>query len=140
MTRHLVAAYGDDLRIRTCGGEPKHQYDPALVTMHEIKPGDDWREGIAAALTSALCWVIIPTRVVKQLTRLRLRYIADRFDAVLTNYVSSSGRLVSAMMRMDYRVRLVIEAIQRDLAVPSDVQRLATIAIVAETCRQILGR
>src|SRR5258706_8628332 len=39
MTRHLVDAYADDLRIRTRGGEPKHQYDPRMVTVHEIKPG-----------------------------------------------------------------------------------------------------
>src|SRR5882672_9789653 len=28
MASHLVAAYADDLRVRTTGGEPKHHHDP----------------------------------------------------------------------------------------------------------------
>jgi ribonuclease BN (tRNA processing enzyme) len=39
MARHLVAAYEDDMRVRTTGGEPRHKYDPHLVTVHEISPG-----------------------------------------------------------------------------------------------------
>jgi ribonuclease BN (tRNA processing enzyme) len=39
MARHLVAAYQDDMRVRTTGGEPRHKYDPHLVTVHEISPG-----------------------------------------------------------------------------------------------------
>jgi ribonuclease BN (tRNA processing enzyme) len=44
MARHLVAAYADDIRIRTHGGEPPHRYDPRLVTIHEIKPGVVYRD------------------------------------------------------------------------------------------------
>jgi ribonuclease BN (tRNA processing enzyme) len=44
MARHLVAAYADDIRIRTHGGEPPHHYDPRLVTVHEIKPGVVYRD------------------------------------------------------------------------------------------------
>lgn len=39
MARHLVAAYEDDIRIRATGGEPRHKYDPYVVTVHEISPG-----------------------------------------------------------------------------------------------------
>lgn len=44
MAAHLVDAYADDLRIRTRGGEPKHQYDPRVVNVHEIKPGVVYRD------------------------------------------------------------------------------------------------
>jgi ribonuclease BN (tRNA processing enzyme) len=44
MTRHLVDAYADDLRIRTRGGEPAHHYDPRLVTVHEVRPGEIYRD------------------------------------------------------------------------------------------------
>jgi len=44
MSDHLIAAYADDIRIRTRGGEPKHQYDPHLVTVHEIDPGMVYRD------------------------------------------------------------------------------------------------
>jgi ribonuclease BN (tRNA processing enzyme) len=44
MTHHLVAAYADDIRIRTSGGEPKHAYDPRLVSVHEIAPGIVYRD------------------------------------------------------------------------------------------------
>ena len=44
MTRHLIDAYADDLRIRTRGGEPKHRYDPRVVTVHEITPGLVYRD------------------------------------------------------------------------------------------------
>jgi ribonuclease BN (tRNA processing enzyme) len=44
MTDHLIAAYADDIRVRMRGGEPKHQYDPKLVTVHEIKPGMIYRD------------------------------------------------------------------------------------------------
>jgi ribonuclease BN (tRNA processing enzyme) len=39
MTTHLVAAYADDVRVRTKGGEPAHQHDARVVDVHEIKPG-----------------------------------------------------------------------------------------------------
>jgi ribonuclease BN (tRNA processing enzyme) len=39
MARHLLAAYEDDMRVRTAGGEPRHKYDPHIVTVHEISPG-----------------------------------------------------------------------------------------------------
>jgi ribonuclease BN (tRNA processing enzyme) len=44
MSDHLIAAYAEDIRIRTHGGEPKHQYDPHLVTVHEIEPGLVYRD------------------------------------------------------------------------------------------------
>jgi ribonuclease BN (tRNA processing enzyme) len=44
MTNHLIAAYAEDLRIRTRGGEPKHQHDPRLVNVHEIRPGMIYRD------------------------------------------------------------------------------------------------
>jgi ribonuclease BN (tRNA processing enzyme) len=44
MVNHLVAAYGDDLRVRQTGGEPKHQYDPRVVHVHEITPGVVYRD------------------------------------------------------------------------------------------------
>jgi ribonuclease BN (tRNA processing enzyme) len=43
MARHLVAAYKDDIRVRTTGGEP-HKYDPHLVRVHEISPGLVYRD------------------------------------------------------------------------------------------------
>ena len=44
MADHLVAAYSDDIRIRTRGGEPKHQHDPRQVIVHEIAPGIVYRD------------------------------------------------------------------------------------------------
>ena len=44
MVNHLVAAYADDIRVRTTGGEPKHQYDPRLVNVREISPGVVFRD------------------------------------------------------------------------------------------------
>jgi ribonuclease BN (tRNA processing enzyme) len=44
MTEHLIAAYADDLRIRTRGGEPEHRYDPRKVVVHEITPGIVYRD------------------------------------------------------------------------------------------------
>ena len=44
MANHLVAAYADDLRVRTTGGEPTHRYDPHLVRVHEIAPGVIYRD------------------------------------------------------------------------------------------------
>ena len=54
MTRHLVDAYADDLRIRTRGGEPGHQYDPRLVTVHEIKPGVVYRDELVTVTAFAV--------------------------------------------------------------------------------------
>jgi ribonuclease BN (tRNA processing enzyme) len=54
MTRHLVAAYADDLRIRTRGGEPKHGYDPRLVNVHEISPGIVYRDGLVTVTAFAV--------------------------------------------------------------------------------------
>jgi ribonuclease BN (tRNA processing enzyme) len=39
MANHLVAAYADDIRVRTGGGEPRHKYDGHIVNVHEISPG-----------------------------------------------------------------------------------------------------
>jgi ribonuclease BN (tRNA processing enzyme) len=39
MTRHLLAAYDEDIRLRSTGGEPRHKHDPRVVTVHEISPG-----------------------------------------------------------------------------------------------------
>jgi ribonuclease BN (tRNA processing enzyme) len=39
MANHLVAAYADDIRVRTTGGEPKHKHDPSVINVHEISPG-----------------------------------------------------------------------------------------------------
>ena len=44
MTTHLVEVYADDIRVRTRGGEPTHQYDPRLVRVHEISPGVVYRD------------------------------------------------------------------------------------------------
>ena len=44
MANHLVAAYADDIRVRTKGGEPGHKYDPRVVRVHEIKPGVVYRD------------------------------------------------------------------------------------------------
>ena len=43
MADHLVAAYADDLKIRTTGGEPTHRHDPRAVTVHEVSPGVVYR-------------------------------------------------------------------------------------------------
>ena len=39
MTRHLLAAYDEDIRLRSTGGEPRHKHDPRVVAVHEISPG-----------------------------------------------------------------------------------------------------
>lgn len=39
MTDHLVAAFAEDIRVRSSGGEPAHKHDPRVVTVHEINPG-----------------------------------------------------------------------------------------------------
>lgn len=44
MANHLVAAYGEDIRVRTTGGEPKHKYDPRIVNVREIVPGAVYRD------------------------------------------------------------------------------------------------
>jgi ribonuclease BN (tRNA processing enzyme) len=44
MTNHLIAAYADDLRVRTTGGEPAHRYNPRIVNVHEITPGIVYRD------------------------------------------------------------------------------------------------
>ena len=44
MTNHLIAAYADDLRVRTTGGEPRHQHNPRTVNVHEIAPGIVYRD------------------------------------------------------------------------------------------------
>jgi ribonuclease BN (tRNA processing enzyme) len=59
MARHLVAAYEDDLRVRTTGGEPGHRYDPHVVTVHEISPGivyQDERVTVTAFLVPHGAW------------------------------------------------------------------------------------
>jgi ribonuclease BN (tRNA processing enzyme) len=44
MADHLVAAYAEDIRIRTTGGEPAHKYNPRTVDVHEISPGVVYRD------------------------------------------------------------------------------------------------
>jgi ribonuclease BN (tRNA processing enzyme) len=44
MADHLVAAYAEDIRVRTTGGEPKHHHDPRVVSVHEISPGVVYRD------------------------------------------------------------------------------------------------
>jgi len=44
MANHLVAAYADDLRVRSTGGEPAHKYDPRKVYVHEVTPGVIYRD------------------------------------------------------------------------------------------------
>jgi len=44
MTEHLVAAYAEDLRIRTSGGEPAHKHDAHTVATREIAPGVVYRD------------------------------------------------------------------------------------------------
>jgi ribonuclease BN (tRNA processing enzyme) len=39
MTPHLLAAYDEDIRLRSTGGEPRHKHDPRVVTVHEISAG-----------------------------------------------------------------------------------------------------
>ena len=44
MADHLLAAYAEDLRIRTRGGEPPHHHDPQRVLVHELEPGVVYRD------------------------------------------------------------------------------------------------
>jgi len=44
MANHLIAAYADDIQVRTTGGEPKHKHDPRVVNVHEIAPGVVYRD------------------------------------------------------------------------------------------------
>lgn len=44
MTTHLIAAYAEDIRVRTTGGEPTHKQDPRSVHVHEIAPGVVYRD------------------------------------------------------------------------------------------------
>jgi ribonuclease BN (tRNA processing enzyme) len=44
MTDHLLAAYAEDIKIRTTGGEPAHRYDPTVVVVHEAAPGVVYRD------------------------------------------------------------------------------------------------
>jgi ribonuclease BN (tRNA processing enzyme) len=44
MTDHLLAAYAEDITIRSTGGEPAHRYDPNVVVVHEAAPGVVYRD------------------------------------------------------------------------------------------------
>jgi ribonuclease BN (tRNA processing enzyme) len=44
MANHLVAAYADDVRMRSTGGEPAHRHEPRTVNVHEIAPGVVFRD------------------------------------------------------------------------------------------------
>ena len=44
MTDHLVAAYAEDLEIRTKGGEPAHRHDPTSVVVREARDGVVFRD------------------------------------------------------------------------------------------------
>ena len=54
MTKHVVAAYADDLRIRRRGGEPAHPSDPTVVTVHEITPGVVYRDDLVKVTAFAV--------------------------------------------------------------------------------------
>ncbi len=54
MTTHLVAAYREDVRVRTTGGEPKHKHDPTVVTVHEIAPGVAYRDDLVTVSAFAV--------------------------------------------------------------------------------------
>jgi ribonuclease Z len=55
MANHIVAAYGDDLRVRTQGGEPAHKYDPRVVKVHEIeRPGIVYRDDLVTVTAFAV--------------------------------------------------------------------------------------
>jgi ribonuclease BN (tRNA processing enzyme) len=44
MVDHLLAAYAEDLKIRTTGGEPAHRQDPTVVRVLEASPGVIFRD------------------------------------------------------------------------------------------------
>jgi len=44
MVDHLLAAYAEDLKIRTTGGEPAHRHDPTVVRVLETSPGVIFRD------------------------------------------------------------------------------------------------
>jgi len=44
MADHLVAAYAEDIRIRTIGGEPAHRHDPTVVRVYEATAGVVFRD------------------------------------------------------------------------------------------------
>jgi ribonuclease BN (tRNA processing enzyme) len=44
MADHLIAAYAEDIRIRSTGGEPAHHHDPRTVNVSEIEPGVVYRD------------------------------------------------------------------------------------------------
>jgi ribonuclease BN (tRNA processing enzyme) len=44
MSDHLVAAYGEDIRVRRTGGEPAHKYDPRTVNVHEVDAGQIYKD------------------------------------------------------------------------------------------------
>lgn len=55
MANHIVAAYADDLRVRTHGGEPAHKYDPRVVKVHEIsRPGIVYRDDLVTVTAFAV--------------------------------------------------------------------------------------
>jgi ribonuclease BN (tRNA processing enzyme) len=59
MTRHVVAAYADDIRLRMTGGEPRHKHDPRAVAVHEVSPGivyKDERVTVTAFLVPHGAW------------------------------------------------------------------------------------
>jgi ribonuclease BN (tRNA processing enzyme) len=54
MADHLVAAYAQDIRIRTQGGEPPHKYDATLVNVHEIAPGIVYHDDLVTVTAFAV--------------------------------------------------------------------------------------
>jgi ribonuclease BN (tRNA processing enzyme) len=54
MANHLVAAYADDVRVRSTGGEPAHRHDPNAVNVHEIAPGLVYRDDRVAVTAFAV--------------------------------------------------------------------------------------
>jgi ribonuclease BN (tRNA processing enzyme) len=54
MVTHLVAAYQADLHVRQTDGEPKHQYDPHVVHVHEITPGIVYQDDLVTVTAFAV--------------------------------------------------------------------------------------
>ena len=54
MANHLVAAYADDIRLRTTGGEPAHRHDPRVVRVHEVTAGVVYRDDRATVTAFAV--------------------------------------------------------------------------------------
>jgi ribonuclease Z len=54
MAKHIVAAYDEDLKVRTTGGEPPHNHDPRRINVHEITPGIVYRDSLVSVSAFAV--------------------------------------------------------------------------------------